>query len=289
MLIPFVLRLFGDIESLPHTDAYDAVVLHTLRAARAAHRAGAAFLLKCDDDTFVHVPRLLRFLRASSSASTFDSVASLGRPRPLYAGFQRGKTPPFARGAAYVVSHELIGVLAQRALESRAIAHALAQSSNTRTPAVPEDVVVGAWMREAIASARIKTAAMTATATTMQTQAQTQAAASAASGGGRRASSSASTASTSAAASLAALAAVAEARVCHEPRFEWCCCEVNHKLTLSCMMWRALSYSLSSLFSRLTDHIKLIASSSVARPTPSPRTTLRPIAWCACLSATRDA
>lgn len=107
---------FGDIEILPFMDRYELVVLKTVAICEFGVRnVTAAYIMKCDDDTFIRVERILR------------DIQSMSPRRPLYLGnlnllhrpLRTGKWavsyeewpeeiyPPYANGPGYVISSDI--------------------------------------------------------------------------------------------------------------------------------------------------------------------------------------
>jgi hypothetical protein len=89
----------GDTLYVPSRDDYESLPQKTRGLMFWAARAGAERVFKCDDDTFVHVERLL--LRAAAAAATTDAD---------YVGFE--VTPRVASGGAgYLLSRRAVEVL----------------------------------------------------------------------------------------------------------------------------------------------------------------------------------
>ncbi|KAL8461017.1 hypothetical protein ACS0TY_032485 [Phlomoides rotata] len=107
---------FGDIEILPFMDRYELVVLKTVAICEYGVRnVTAAYIMKCDDDTFIRIETVIR------------DIESMSRERPLYLGnlnllhrpLRTGKWavsfeewpeeiyPPYANGPGYVLSNDI--------------------------------------------------------------------------------------------------------------------------------------------------------------------------------------
>ncbi|GAV83832.1 Gal-bind_lectin domain-containing protein/Galactosyl_T domain-containing protein [Cephalotus follicularis] len=107
---------FGDIVILPFMDRYELVVLKTIAICEfGVQNVTAAYVMKCDDDTFVRVDSVLK------------EIEGISRKRPLYMGnlnllhrpLRNGKWavtyeewpeevyPPYANGPGYIISSDI--------------------------------------------------------------------------------------------------------------------------------------------------------------------------------------
>ena len=124
-------------------DSYQNLTLKVLKSLQwYAENVYFDFALKCDDDTFVHVDKLLREM---------DALVSSGKSEKLYWGFFRGDAKvkmagkwkesnwflcdnylPYAHGGGYILSYDLVKLIGQNA-------NFLSLYHN-------EDVSVGVWL-----------------------------------------------------------------------------------------------------------------------------------------------
>ncbi|KAK7303074.1 hypothetical protein RJT34_13973 [Clitoria ternatea] len=108
---------FGDIVILPFMDRYELVVLKTMAICEfGIQNVTAAYIMKCDDDTFIRVETVLK------------KIEAVPRKKPLYMGnlnllhrpLRNGKWavtfeewpeavyPPYANGPAYIISKDIV-------------------------------------------------------------------------------------------------------------------------------------------------------------------------------------
>ncbi|KAK7412549.1 hypothetical protein VNO78_04013 [Psophocarpus tetragonolobus] len=108
---------FGDIVILPFMDRYELVVLKTMAISEfGIQNVSAAYVMKCDDDTFIRVDTVLK------------EIEVVPRQKPLYMGnlnllhrpLRNGKWavtfeewpeavyPPYANGPAYIISKDIV-------------------------------------------------------------------------------------------------------------------------------------------------------------------------------------
>ncbi|KAI4297300.1 hypothetical protein L6164_037194 [Bauhinia variegata] len=108
---------FGDIIILPFMDRYELVVLKTIAICEfGIQNVSAAYIMKCDDDTFIRVDTVLK------------EIERVPRQKPLYMGnlnllhrpLRNGKWavtyeewpeavyPPYANGPAYILSKDIV-------------------------------------------------------------------------------------------------------------------------------------------------------------------------------------
>ncbi|RWW07905.1 hypothetical protein GW17_00028689 [Ensete ventricosum] len=136
---------FKDIVILPFMDHYDLVVLKTIAICEfGVHNLTAAYIMKCDDDTFVRVDVILRIIEAiSPNTSLYMGNINLFH-RPLRSGkwavtFEEWPEeiyPPYANGPGYVISSDIARfVVAQHANRSLGLFKM-------------EDVSMGMWVEE---------------------------------------------------------------------------------------------------------------------------------------------
>ncbi|KAK6932147.1 Glycosyl transferase, family 31 [Dillenia turbinata] len=81
-------EFFGDIVVLPFMDRYELVVLKTLAICEfGVQNVTAAYVMKCDDDTFVRVDTVLKRNRGHIS----QTISLHGKPEPLASAFEKRK------------------------------------------------------------------------------------------------------------------------------------------------------------------------------------------------------
>ncbi len=108
---------FSDIILMDQmNESYRGITRKTLEMCRFVARSQAKFLLKCDDDTYVRVPRVVAHVKAFEHPYIyFGHITRLGKPdrnpnskwhlpEHEYPGHA---FPPFAHGPGYIVSQEL--------------------------------------------------------------------------------------------------------------------------------------------------------------------------------------
>ncbi|KAK6150093.1 hypothetical protein DH2020_017618 [Rehmannia glutinosa] len=107
---------FGDIEILPFMDRYELVVLKTVAICEYGVRnVTAAYIMKCDDDTFIRVGTILKDIESASSGGSLY----LGNLNLLHRPLRSGKWavsyeewpeeiyPPYANGPGYIISSDI--------------------------------------------------------------------------------------------------------------------------------------------------------------------------------------
>lgn len=136
---------FGDIVILPFMDRYELVVLKTIAICEyGVHNLSAAYIMKCDDDTFVRLDVVLK------------EIQNIARKKPLYMGnlnllhrpLRTGKWavtfeewpeeiyPPYANGPGYIISSDIAR-------------HIIARHANQSLRLFKmEDVSMGMWVEE---------------------------------------------------------------------------------------------------------------------------------------------
>ena len=138
----------GDIIFVDMDEAYYSIIRKTAGImSYTAHNVKSDFVMKCDDDTYVRVDRVLGLLANQSPENLYMGLIS-GRATPirnpdskwyvppkLYPG---SFYPPFAHGPGYIVSHDLAVLFDQDLKEEKLFMFFL------------EDVGVGIWVDRAI-------------------------------------------------------------------------------------------------------------------------------------------
>ncbi|KAJ6741476.1 HYDROXYPROLINE O-GALACTOSYLTRANSFERASE GALT2 [Salix viminalis] len=107
---------FGDIVILPFMDRYELVVLKTIAICEfGVQNVSAAYIMKCDDDTFVRVDTVLKEIDRNSPYKSLY----MGNLNLLHRPLRNGKWavtfeewpeevyPPYANGPGYVISTDI--------------------------------------------------------------------------------------------------------------------------------------------------------------------------------------
>ncbi|CAN1145697.1 Hydroxyproline O-galactosyltransferase GALT2 [Linum perenne] len=135
---------FGDIVILPFMDRYELVVLKTIAICEfGVKNVSAAYIMKCDDDTFVRVETVLKEIgHVSREKSLYMGNLNLLH-RPLRNGkwavtfkeWPEAVYPPYANGPGYVISSD--------------IANFIVSQHNKRSLRLfkMEDVSMGMWVK----------------------------------------------------------------------------------------------------------------------------------------------
>ncbi|XP_017235847.1 hydroxyproline O-galactosyltransferase GALT2-like isoform X2 [Daucus carota subsp. sativus] len=107
---------FGDIVILPFMDRYELVVLKTIAICEfGVQNATAAYIMKCDDDTFIRVDTVMKELdKVSGKRPLYMGNLNLLH-RPLRSGkwavsyeeYPQEVYPPYANGPGYIISKEI--------------------------------------------------------------------------------------------------------------------------------------------------------------------------------------
>ncbi|MED6192648.1 Hydroxyproline O-galactosyltransferase galt2 [Stylosanthes scabra] len=108
---------FGDIVILPFMDRYELVVLKTLAICEfGIKNVTAAYVMKCDDDTFIRVDKVLKEIEKVPERKSLY----MGNLNLLHRPLRNGKWavtfeewpeevyPPYANGPAYVLSRDIV-------------------------------------------------------------------------------------------------------------------------------------------------------------------------------------
>ncbi|XP_051125786.1 hydroxyproline O-galactosyltransferase GALT2 [Andrographis paniculata] len=136
---------FGDIEILPFMDRYELVVLKTVAICQyGVEKAMAAYIMKCDDDTFIRVGTILKDIDGVPPGRSLY----LGNLNLLHRPLRNGKWavsyeewpeeiyPPYANGPGYVISSDIA-----RYVVSQHANHSLRLFKM-------EDVSMGMWVQQ---------------------------------------------------------------------------------------------------------------------------------------------
>ncbi|KAJ9153138.1 hypothetical protein P3X46_026614 [Hevea brasiliensis] len=107
---------FGDIVILPFMDRYELVVLKTVAICEfGVQNVSAAYVMKCDDDTFVRVDTVLKEINGISPKKSLYMGNLNLLHRPLRTGkwavtfeeWPEAVYPPYANGPGYVISSDI--------------------------------------------------------------------------------------------------------------------------------------------------------------------------------------
>ncbi|KAJ6800721.1 uncharacterized protein M6B38_201660 [Iris pallida] len=107
---------FGDIVILPFMDRYELVVLKTIAICEyGVQNVSAAYIMKCDDDTFVRVDVILKEIKGITRKRTLymGNLNLLHRPlrsgkwAVTYEEWPEAIYPPYANGPGYIISSNI--------------------------------------------------------------------------------------------------------------------------------------------------------------------------------------
>ncbi|XP_011096639.1 hydroxyproline O-galactosyltransferase GALT2 [Sesamum indicum] len=136
---------FGDIEILPFMDRYELVVIKTVAICEFGVRnVTAAYIMKCDDDTFIRVDTILKDIERVSTGSALylGNLNLLHRPLRTgkwavsYEEWPEAIYPPYANGPGYIISSDIAKyIVAQHANHSLRLFKM-------------EDVSMGMWVEQ---------------------------------------------------------------------------------------------------------------------------------------------
>ncbi|XP_061370021.1 hydroxyproline O-galactosyltransferase GALT2-like [Gastrolobium bilobum] len=108
---------FGDIIILPFMDRYELVVLKTMAICEfGIQNVTAAYVMKCDDDTFIRVDTVLKEIEAVPPEKSLymGNLNLLHRPlrngkwAVTYEEWPEEVYPPYANGPAYIISKDIV-------------------------------------------------------------------------------------------------------------------------------------------------------------------------------------
>ncbi|KAL3643680.1 Hydroxyproline O-galactosyltransferase galt2 [Castilleja foliolosa] len=107
---------FGDIEIIPFMDRYELVVLKTVAICEFGVRnVTAAYIMKCDDDTFIRIDTILKDIESASPGGSLylGNLNLLHRPlrsgkwAVTYEEWPEAIYPPYANGPGYILSSDI--------------------------------------------------------------------------------------------------------------------------------------------------------------------------------------
>lgn len=144
---------FGDIVILPFMDRYELVVLKTIAICEfAVQNVTAAYIMKCDDDTFIRLDVVLREMNnaAGKKSLYLGNLNLLHRPlrsgkwAVTYEEWPEEVYPPYANGPGYIISSDIARfIVSKNANQSLRIFKM-------------EDVSMGMWVEEFNASTPVQ-------------------------------------------------------------------------------------------------------------------------------------
>ncbi|KAK8953548.1 putative beta-1,3-galactosyltransferase 20 [Platanthera guangdongensis] len=142
-------KYFGDIVILPFMDRYELVVLKTIAICEfGVQNLTAAYILKCDDDTFIRLDVVLREMNnAAGKKSLYMGNLNLLH-RPLRSGkwavtyeeWPEEAYPPYANGPGYIISSDIARFIVSK------------HANQSLRMFKMEDVSMGMWVEEFNAS-----------------------------------------------------------------------------------------------------------------------------------------
>ncbi|KAJ1414197.1 Glycosyl transferase, family 31 [Sesbania bispinosa] len=119
---------FGDIVILPFMDRYELVVLKTMAICEfGIQNVTAAYVMKCDDDTFIRVDTVLKEIEAIPREKSLymGNLNLLHRPlrngkwAVTYEEWPEAVYPPYANGPAYIISRDIVTFILSQNKERR--------------------------------------------------------------------------------------------------------------------------------------------------------------------------
>ncbi|XP_050287834.1 hydroxyproline O-galactosyltransferase GALT2 isoform X2 [Quercus robur] len=142
---------FGDIVILPFMDRYELVVLKTIAICEfGVQNLTAAYIMKCDDDTFVRVDTVLKEIEGISPNKSLymGNLNLLHRPlrngkwAVTYEEWPEEAYPPYANGPGYIISIDIAN-------------YVISRHGNRRLRLFKmEDVSMGMWVEQFNSSMR---------------------------------------------------------------------------------------------------------------------------------------
>ncbi|KAH0469251.1 hypothetical protein IEQ34_002483 [Dendrobium chrysotoxum] len=144
---------FGDIVILPFMDRYELVVLKTVAICEfGVQNLTAAYIMKCDDDTFIRLDVVLREMNnaAGKKPLYMGNLNLLHRPlrngkwAVTYEEWPEDIYPPYANGPGYVISSDIARFIIAK------------HANQTLRMFKMEDVSMGMWVEEFNASTPVQ-------------------------------------------------------------------------------------------------------------------------------------
>lgn len=144
---------FGDIVILPFLDRYELVVLKTIAICQyGVQNVTAAYIMKCDDDTFVRLDIVLKQIEAIAP----EKSLYMGNLNLLHRPLRNGKWavsyeewpeevyPPYANGPAYIISSDIARFIGDQHMNQGLRLFKM------------EDVSMGMWIQQFNSSQRVQ-------------------------------------------------------------------------------------------------------------------------------------
>ena len=111
-------NVYGDILRLEYTESYILLVHKTLSSLRFASKVDVRFVLKIDDDVYLHFPRMIWWLRTASLPEKLYGGYLLTKAKPIRKPLHKwhvskqhyNKTyfPPYCNGPFYFMSRAVV-------------------------------------------------------------------------------------------------------------------------------------------------------------------------------------
>ena len=111
-------NVYGDILKLEYTESYVLLVHKTLSSLRFASKMDVRFVLKIDDDVYLHFPRMIWWLRTASLPEKLYGGYLLTKAKPIRKPLHKwhvskqhyNKTyfPPYCNGPFYFMSRAVV-------------------------------------------------------------------------------------------------------------------------------------------------------------------------------------
>uniref|UniRef100_A0A5B7BPW4 Putative Galactosyltransferase family protein isoform 1 n=1 Tax=Davidia involucrata TaxID=16924 RepID=A0A5B7BPW4_DAVIN len=136
---------FGDIVILPFMDRYELVVLKTIAICEyGVQNVTAAYIMKCDDDTFIRVDTVLKEIGGISPQKSLYMGNLNLLHRPLRSGkwavsyeeWPEEVYPPYANGPGYIISSDIAKFIISQHLNRKLRLFKM------------EDVSMGMWVEQ---------------------------------------------------------------------------------------------------------------------------------------------
>ncbi|XP_020575109.1 hydroxyproline O-galactosyltransferase GALT2-like [Phalaenopsis equestris] len=144
---------FGDIIILPFMDRYELVVLKTVAICEfGVKNLTAAYIMKCDDDTFVRLDVVLREVHNAAGQKSlymgnlniFHRPLRNGKWAVTYEEWPEKVYPPYADGPGYIISSDIAKFIVSK------------HANHTLSMFKMEDVSMGMWVEEFNASTPVR-------------------------------------------------------------------------------------------------------------------------------------
>lgn len=135
---------YGDIQEVPFPEDYYSIANKSVQVFVRGDEEKAAWTMKVDDDTFVHISRLIELLHKIPKGLFYvGNIECYGEPERegiwghTKEQYPADTYPPFAHGSGYLMSGSLVRHIAQQ------------HQGGHLMPIALEDVGAGIWVQEA--------------------------------------------------------------------------------------------------------------------------------------------